>query len=185
MEVKGSAIKSIPEFITNKFCKEGHEKWLENLSVEAREVYCYLIVASNWYPLTTILVEPTRKMCELFYNGDNKGAWEAGRYSAEVGLKGIYKAFVQLGSAQFMLKKAGTIMTTFYRPSTIEVAESGKTNALLHITEFPEMDRSVELRIGGWMEKALEVSGCRNIKVDITKSLTKGDKLTEYTITWA
>jgi len=47
MEVKGSAIKSIPEFITDKFCEEARLSWIESLSIEAKDVYCCVIVASH------------------------------------------------------------------------------------------------------------------------------------------
>jgi len=42
-----------------------------------------------------------------------------------------------------------------------------------------------EFRIGGWIEKALEISVSKDINVEVTKSMTQGDALTEFTINWA
>jgi len=42
---------------------------------------------------------------------------------------------------------------------------------------------TIELRISGWRERALELCGSKNVKVTITKSLRKGDNLTEYKAT--
>lgn len=51
-----------------------------------------------------------------------------------------------------------------------------------HFTQF---DKTVEARIGGWIQQALEISGCKDVEVATTKSLTKGDSLSEYRINWA
>ncbi|MBN2440255.1 MAG: hypothetical protein JXJ04_02890 [Spirochaetales bacterium] len=184
MEVKGSVVKAIPEFIKNKFGEKECTDWIDSLSIEAKEVYSYMVIPSNWYPLQGILTEPLKKLCELFYNGNLKGAYEAGRYSAEIGLKGIYKAFIQLGSPQLVIKKSGSILPTFYRPSNIEISKNEKGKAILSITEFSEMDPIVEQRIIGWMDMALEICGCKNIHLQLTKSLTKGDSVSEITITY-
>jgi hypothetical protein len=42
----------------------------------------------------------------------------------------------------------------------------------------------VEARIAGWMQRALEINGCKNIIVKMPKSLTKGDPVTEYLVNW-
>lgn len=57
--------------------------------------------------------------------------------------------------------------------------------SFLHIIKFGEPNYLVEQRIGGWIEKAFEICGCKNVKVSITKSLTKGDEITEYKATWS
>jgi hypothetical protein len=184
MKVKGSAIETLPIFIKDEFGDDNYEKWLSSLSSEAREVYKSRINTSAWYPLKQTLLEPTKKICELFYKGNIKGAWESGRFSAEKGLKGVYKMFIKFGSVQFLLKKASTILPTYFDPSHIDILEMEDKNALLHITQFEDADIVVDNRIGGWVERALEISGCNNIKVDIRKSLAKGDPVTELKLAW-
>ena len=66
----------------------------------------------------------------------------------------------------------------------MSVIESGPGKAVLHITQFPEPSALVEARIAGWMQRALEINGCKNANPKITKSMTKGDSLTEFTVTW-
>ena len=184
MEVKGSAVKFIPQFIIDKFGEEAHSRWIESLSIQAKEVFYYVIVASNWYPLKEILIEPVKTLCNLFYFGSPKGAYESGKYSAKLGLKGIYKAFIHLGSPQMVVKKASAILPTFYRPADIKVIENEKGSAVLNITEFEEMDEVVEYRILGWMEKALEICGCKKINIKATRSLAKGDNHSQIQITY-
>ncbi|MBW1642689.1 MAG: hypothetical protein JRJ76_07605, partial [Deltaproteobacteria bacterium] len=115
---------------------------------------------------------------------DENGAWEAGRFSADKGLIGVYKMFVKLGSPKFIVGRAATIFSSYYKPSKMEIAGEAEKEVVLHIKEFPELERWVELRICGWIERALEISGSKVIKVELTKSLTNQDTVTEIVVQW-
>ena len=184
MDVNGTAVISIPLFIKSKFGEEKFKFWLDSLSPEAYDVYKTSVFPSLWYPMKEILIEPTKNICDLFYNGSLNGAWESGRFSAEYGLKGIYKMFVKLSSPEFLIKKASVILPTYYRPSAMKVIENTKGYAMVRVTEFLEMEKVIEHRMGGWMERALEICGCQEVKMEITKSITTGDPYTEFQSTW-
>ena len=89
-----------------------------------------------------------------------------------------------MSSPQILIKKASSIMNSYYKPSSLEILDSGKGFAVVHITKFPEMDKIIEHRIAGWMERAIEICGCTNSSVKITKSLTENDPYTEYKVSW-
>ena len=184
MEVKGTAIASLPEFIRKKFGKDAFAQWLNSISDAARKVYSGPVLIGSWYPVKEIMVEPTKKMCDLFYRGDMRGAWESGRFSAEMGLKGVYKLFVKLGSPEFLVRKASMVFTSYYQPSEMKVVSQEGNKATVHIVKFPEPSSVVEYRIAGWMERALEISGCKTVKIQIGQSLAQGGSLTEIVATW-
>ena len=183
MEVKGTAVISIPEFVKDRFHNRMGE-WLESLSVESRAIMSKKILASSWYPLSEAVLEPTRKICDLFYDGQDKGAWEAGRFSADHGLQGVYKVFVKVATPQFLISRAGRIFSSYYRPSQIEIDEVKAGNVIMRVVEFPEPDRLIEARIGGWVERALEICGCRNLEVTTPRSMAVGDTVTEIEAQW-
>ncbi|MBN1693834.1 hypothetical protein JW879_00355 [candidate division WOR-3 bacterium] len=184
MEVKGSAIIVLPKFIKSNFGTKNLNIWLDSLSEEAKKVYKSKILISSWFPLKTVFVEPTRKMCDMFYRKNLKGAWEVGRFSAEYSLKEFYKAYVRVATPQSLTKRASQIFGAYYKPSSMRVIEISEKKILLKITEFPEMDEIVENRILGWVEKALEICDCKNIKLEVVKSLIRGDPASEIDITW-
>ena len=184
MKVKGSAVSTLPLFIKKNFGEDGFQKWLVSLSPEAQRVFEKNVLSVGWFPLKQTLVEPTQKICDLFYNGDTKGAWDSGRFSAEQGLKGVYKVFIKLGSAAFITKKASTILPTYYEPSEMQVADLQANSTVIHITRFDEPSEIIDNRIGGWMEKALELSGYKTVKISITKSLAQGSPFTEFQVSW-
>jgi len=185
MEAKGTAVATLAKFVRTRFGDEAHGRWLEGLSPAARAIHGGAVMPSLWYPLGPALVEPTEHACRLFFGGDPKGAWECGRFSAEDGLKGAYKIFLVVGSPAFIIKKASNLMAQLYRPSEIAVVGQDARSVTLNVTRFPEPHVILDNRIGGWMERALEISGCKGVQVQIPRSLAAGDPVTEFIIRWA
>ncbi len=184
METKGAAIASIPEFVKTRFGEDGLRSWLRSLPRLSHDVYAFPINLNVWYPLVPIMSVPTRVICDLFYRGDISGASEAGRFSADFALHGIYRIFVKIGSIDSLIKRASVILPTYYRPSSIEVVESQKNRVVLRIVRFYELDAIVERRITGWIQRAVEIAGGVSAETAVTCSLTEGAKYTEILITW-
>ena len=131
------------------------------------------------------MIKPSRIAADLFFEKDvKKISWEIGRYSAEIGLKGIYKVFILIATPQYIMKRGGKILASFYEPSVLQVGEERNNGVNLEITEFPDPSEVAEHRIGGWIEKALEICGVKNISIEVPKSLLKGDDKTIYVVDW-
>ena len=182
MEVKGTAVGSIPEFVRKNFGSR-FDEWFGSLSSASSEIMKGSL-ASSWYPLQEAVVEPTQKICDLFYSGKEKGAWDAGRFSADHGLKGVYKVFVKMGSPEFLISRASKVFASYYRPCEIKVADHTSKRSVVHIVQFPQPNKLIESRIAGWMERALEISGCMQPRLKIHRSLAKGDSVTEFIAEW-
>jgi hypothetical protein len=184
MEVKGTAVKTIPEFVKAKFPNE-YDAWLEALPEESKKFMSDRISLTNWYPLETALVIPTRKVGELFFRDIQKGAFELGVFSSEQAIKGVYKMLVLVSSPSFIVNRTSSIMANYYRPCKMEITKRAKDMAILSITDFPNPDIVVDYRIYGWIKNTMSMSKFRNPKVDILKSLGKGDDTTEFHVQWS
>jgi len=182
MDVKGTGIMPISIFVRENF-PDRFDGWLDSLSPEARRIM-ETALSSNWYPVKIAMIEATRAVIDTFFDGKEEGAWEMGRFSADYSLKGVYRYFVKLGSPGFIISRGSKIFSNYYRPAELTVVDKGPNHATLHITHFPEPHTLIEFRLGGWVERALELSGCKSIRVDITKSLTRGDSVTELKAKW-
>ncbi len=183
METKGATVKSIVEFVKNKF-PQRYTEWLNSLPSESRTIVESAIYATNWYPIVEALIIPTKQLA-ILYNGDaKKAAWEAGRFNAEISLTGIYRIFIKVSSPNYIIERASKIFSTFYNPSEIKVIETKLKSVKLHILKLPVNEMVLECRIGGWMERALEINNCKNVKVLMPFTKTKGAPYTEYSITW-
>jgi hypothetical protein len=184
MEVKGSAIVVAPAFVGQQFGPQGLERFLIALSDDSRKLMSSAILVNEWYPIGPGFLEPTETICRLFYADNLRGAWELGRFSADYALGGIYRAFVKLISVKYFIQRASVMMSTYYKPSRIEVASISDYNGVVQMTEFAAASPYVERRIAGWMQRALEIHGCREVRVEITRSLAGGDGYTEFTGNW-
>ena len=184
VDVKGEVPIAIRLFIRKKFGDKSLDRWVESLSSEAKNIYSLPIQKTDWFPVRDIVIEPTKVLCDMFYDKDIKGAWESGRFSAEYSLKGIMIVLARLITPEVLITKGTEILSTYYRPSSLEVVEKSRNMVILRITEFQDIDRVIEYRIGGWIQRSGEISGARNVDVKIPKSLSQGDPYTEFYITW-
>jgi hypothetical protein len=183
MEIKGSAVKSIPEFI-RKYHSEKYAAWLDALPEKSKAIFNTPILPSSWYSLQDAAIVPTEVMGRMAYDKAADGAWQCGRYSAETALTGIYKFFVKAASPFFIVDRAGKIFTTYYQPSSMEVTEKGDNFVVLRIARFDEPNELIESRIAGWIERAMEIHGFKTVDVEITSSLARGDEFTEMRVRW-
>jgi hypothetical protein len=183
MQIKGTAVKSIQQFVKDQFPAR-FDEWIKSLPPESQAIMGNAIYATDWYPITPAGIIPTKALKMFFNNDEKKAAWEAGRYSAEHSLKGIYKIFIQISSPTHIISRASKIFTSYYEPSELIVASSSKNQVILHILKFGLPNQLIEYRILGWMEKALELNQCQAIQIRQTKSLAKGDDKSEIIITW-
>jgi hypothetical protein len=184
-EVKGAIIHSIPKSILDKFGQYGLKRWLELISPYARKVYSSEVDKEAWFPLQETLVKPMANIAQLFYDWDLKtAAWEFGRLSAEVRFHGVLKLLVKIPSPNSMINKAGEFMASYYRPCSISVPVSEAKFCLVRISKFPELEKTTEYRMCGWMQRALEISGCKGVTVDIVKSLANSQPVSEYELRW-
>jgi hypothetical protein len=184
MEIKGTAVKSIPEFVQKHFPLR-FQDWLKTMPENSSKLMGGLIFSNNWYPIQDALVEPMKSISKFFYNGDDKKtARTMGKFSADVALNGVYKFFIQFGSPKYIIERGSRIFTTYFQPSEMVVVNVAKNGLTVNITKFPEPDEIIEHNIAGWMERALEISGCKQVKAEIIRSLAKKHSLTEIQITW-
>ena len=182
MEVRGSVVKNINAYVQDNHTAD-YEKWLNALSAESQELI-KTSSTSKWYPIEDGILAPTEVLSKLCYSSIKEAAWKSGRYSAEVGLTGIYKVFVLISTPAFMVKRASRVLATFYAPTDVKVVSSSDKSMLVHFTKLPTRSECLEFRIAGWMEKALEICGCKDLSVQIPRSIAKGDDVFEVKIDW-
>ncbi len=185
MDVKGTSVRSVMEYVEKKHAT-GLQEWINALPEESQKIYKGFIFTNNWYPVKESLIIPMQYISKLFYGGDDvKTARTMGRYSADVALSGVYRFFIQFGSPRYIIEKASRIFATYFQPSELTVLNVEKNSLVLHVTLFPVSAVILEENIAGWMERALEKSGCQNVTIQITRSIAKGDTIIEYVIRWS
>lgn len=165
MEVKGTAVIAIRDYVKNQFGAD-YNKWIDSLSPEARVIYSSAIDSTKWYPVESGAKDPTEKISQLFFGGNiEKGALASGRFSADKALTGIYKIFVKAANPQYIIKRASRVFATYYRPCEINVVKVPEKGVVLELSKLDKRYEAVEQRITGWCYRALEISGCKDVKI--------------------
>ncbi len=184
MRVKGTAVRSIQEFVQTQHSNK-YAEWLKVMPEASRVIMSKPVYVSDWYSVRDAAIEPTIAIGKVIFNGDLvKAGWETGRYSSESALKGVYKIFVKLATPQFIISRAGQILPSYYDPALLSIKETGAKHVIMIVTKLPVNHEVLEARIFGWVQRALEFTGCKNVNISPTKSMTKGDSITELMITW-
>ena len=183
MQIKGTAVKSIGDFVRKEYPYRYNE-WLSSLPLVSYKIIKDGVNVSEWYPMHEAAIIPTTRVGELFFQDQKKGAWECGRYSADVALTGVYKLYVKFASPGHIIDRASRVFAAYYQPSELITANFKDKSIEVIIKKMPLSHPVIEHRIAGWMERALEISGCKGIRIEIPKSLTKGALETVFAISW-
>jgi len=185
MVVKGTGPAALNAFVKETF-QDRYEEWLAALPEASQKIYRETILTVDDYLIYDALVQPMETICELFYNGNEKGAWDAGIHSASFALKGFYKIFFKFGSPQFIIDRASRLFSNYYPEGALLVKESSYNpdRLVLHIIRFPEPYRMIEVTTGGWMDGVLQLLDKNNIIINITQYMSNGDPVTEYKLSW-
>jgi len=184
MEIKGTAVKAIRDFVKTNYSDKFND-WLEALPLGSKRIFSGKIDSSKWYQLREGGISPTRIIGELFYSGNfNVAALESGKYSAQKALSGIYNALIKTSSPSHILNSTPKIFATYYRPGQLTVKNKKDNEVTLQISNMTENDDVIEHRIAGWLYKALEISGAKSVRIEFTKSMAKGDAVTQLDIQW-
>ncbi len=168
MKAKGTAVKSLSDFIIEEHGTEGFQRWLTSLPPASQKIFSQRILVNSWYPFEDAVPRPMAAMAQIFYEGRTDGNWKEGRYTAEKDLHGIYRFFVRVANPQFLMRNTAGIWKSYFADSEARLAEGDKSRAVLLLSGIEPACRYFDHHVGGWVERALEICGCRNIKFDIT-----------------
>jgi len=166
MEVKGTAVKSILDFLQT-FHAPIKEEWLKLLPAESREIMENPILVTKWYDMNMGILQPTIVAAQLLNEEVNALSWKTGIYSSKMALTGIYKVFIRIASTDFIISRAANIMETYYKNTSIKALEKTNKSVTLELLKYPKEFNLIMYRIGGWIQNTFETINCKNVKVTI------------------
>lgn len=180
MKIKGTSVLSTLNFVKTKFPAETH-KWLESLPEISKKIFTMPIYAGQWFPFIEGMIMPTQKIGEILYGGDTKkAAYETGKFSAEQGLKGVYKIFVKVASTGFVIKKTSQIFNTYYEGASIEIIDQTDKKVTFKVKGIDIQGRLFFERLSGWMEKTIEIVNNKPIAVSYKEEEKENNLIDAY-----
>ncbi|HKM66755.1 MAG TPA: hypothetical protein VJX70_06270 [Candidatus Acidoferrum sp.] len=184
VQIKGSAIKETVNQIKFRAGEDAFQKILGLLDEETRKICQGEIYSSSWYPLdlfTRFLEVEIRVLAD----GKEEMVTRGSEAVIERQLRGIYKAFVKLGSPEFVIKRIAAVHATYFQGVPIEVHLQAHGKALVRYTGFATQHRIMGFAIIGFFKKALEISGARDVVLYFTIPIEDGKPYSELSIAWS
>ena len=183
LKLKGAAWKPIIAYVTAMFGEEALKRVLDSVSPECYEIAHERVLVNNWYDIH-LIEEFITAADRILGTGDLDIARKMGAYSAEFGIKSVYKIFMKVGTPTFVLKRAPLIWNRYYSRGEAEMRTLQAKQAVLRLTDMGPLSAVTCIRVTGWMETTLRLTGAKNAKVEHVSCPNRGDAYEEWEAHW-
>jgi uncharacterized protein (TIGR02265 family) len=181
--VKGSPVRSLQKFVEAELTAEQRETLFRALPDEFAKRLRGTVLPTETIP-TRALNQMTAEAARIKGEPVESFARRAGREAASDAIRGIYRFFALVLTPAALLSKASTMWSTLYNRGQLSVSEQTTNSATIILKDFPaELPGCA--RITGWIERLAEMSGAKNVNVQPSKCVAKGDAECEWKVTWA
>lgn len=184
VQIKGSGIKETVDQIKAHVSAEAFQKILGLLDEETRKLCESEIFSSSWYSLD-LFSRFLEVQNRVLAGGNEEIIVRGSEAVSDRQLRGIYKAFVKMGSPEFVIERIAAVHATYFQGVSIEVLLPGPGKALIKYTGFEKQHRIMEFTIIGFFNKALELSGARDAQVYFSTPIEEGKGYSELSLTWS
>ncbi|HUI31175.1 MAG TPA: hypothetical protein VLX91_13265 [Candidatus Acidoferrales bacterium] len=184
IEIKGSVVNDTINSVKKHYGQEAYNTVVGLLKGVAREVFEKGPIApTSWYPLDAF-VEFLELDLKVTANGNEEELIKRSEVLFEQELTGIYRAFLKLGTPEFVLRVISTVNRTYFRGLAIEASLPAAGKAVLKYIGFERRHRLVGLSIIGFYRKALSISGAKDIKAEFTTPIEDDKGYCELVLSW-
>jgi hypothetical protein len=165
VNVRGVLLKARVQWVLKNKGEEGLARVRAILPAETAEAMIGReLVSASWYPLQH-LVELNVAIDKVHGKGDFALIEELGAYACESNIPTIYRLFFAVGTITYIIKKATAAWRVSYDEGNLEllVTEDHLVRFRM-VGDFPR-HRAHCLGLKGWIGKAAELSGARELEV--------------------
>lgn len=181
--VMGSPVRSLQKFIDSDLTPEQRQRVFDALPAEYSARFRAPILSTETLPLH-MLNRFTEEAARAKGEALESFARRAGREGASDAVRGIYRFFALVMTPAAVLGKVGAMWKSMYNRGELRVEEQTDTSARIRIVDFPS-EPAMCGRFTGWVERLAELTGAKNIRVEKTKCVTKGQNCCEWTLQWS
>jgi hypothetical protein len=180
--VQGSLIKSRFLYVHINHGASALKAVLNKLPDGTREQLTAPIYIGDWYPLS-VLVMLDRAISQELASGSEKVYEDLGVFSADVNLSGAYEPLVHRDIHEF-LQLTAVLHKQYQDFGEAQYLRLSDTGALLQF-RYPQSPPSSYCRSAiGYLRRAVELCGGRQVNLRMTGCLRLGDPLCEYRVEW-
>ena len=184
VQIKGSSIQEAVQQIKNRAGEAAFQTILGQLDEETRKIFAGDIFASTWYSLDAF-AHFLEVEVKVLADGNEEMVAKGAEAVADRQLRGIYRAFVKLGSPEFVIKRLSAVHATYFNGVAIEVKILGHGKAMIKYIGFQRQHGIMGFTIIGFFRKALEISGAKNVEASFVTPIEEGKGYAELALSWS
>lgn len=183
--VKGTLIASRLRFLRARG-PEMFDRVLNRMSADDQGALRGMILPSSWYS-SDLLLRLEMTAAAIVARGDQRELFlEMGRYTAQTNLgpTGVQRAYVRADDPHFLLSNVPRMYVTQHTAGNRSYEKLGASAAIIrsHDDEAPRAEDC--LTTLGWMARAIECSGGREVLVEEKLCRSKGSPHCEFHCRW-
>ena len=183
--IKGHILLARLQYVRDTAGEAQLAKVLASLSAEDRAVLGGMLLPVTWYPLELNLRLDAAIATVLSPGDKSKVFLEMGRASAEQNLKGVHRPYLREGDPHFLLSAAPSIYAAYYAAGRRTYEKAGDRAAVLRTFDAETVSATDCLTVVGWHQRAIELCGGREVKVEETQCRARGAPHCEYRCEWS
>ena len=184
VQIKGATIKETVTQIKTRAGDQAFQKILGLLDEDTRGMFEGEIFASTWYPLDKF-ARFLEVEIRVIANGREEVITRGAEAVNERQLRGIYKAFVKVGSPEYVIERIAAVHATYFQGVSVDVQLPEPRKALIKYIGFEKQHRIMGFAIIGFFNKALELSGANDAVIYFTTPIEEGRGYAELSIAWS
>ena len=184
-KVKGTLLVARLEYLRAQGA-DSAERVLRRLSEEDRTLLAGALLPGTWYA-AGVLQRLENTIAALLARGERQRLYrDMGRYSAEANLgpAGALHTFLRTGDPQFLLRNVPLLYGTQHDTGRRDYQQTGQRSALLRTLEAEETSVDDCLTTVGWLERGVELSGGRTVRVEERACRATGAAACQYHCEW-
>ncbi len=159
MNVRGYDIVELASFTQEKLGDRWREIFLKSgLPISPQ--------SNGWYPIT-LFCNVIEGIGEALGVDPSNIAKESGRYSADKAARGPHRLLFFFASPIFIVKRTNALWGFYHDFGKIVVAPDGASAVRFCLTGCPELPELYRHNIAGWVERAIELAGGKEVRVRV------------------
>lgn len=166
---------------------ERTERVLKHLSTPDQALLRGVLLPSSWYD-ASVLLRLEMTIAAVLARGDRSEVFkDMGRFAADtnLGANGVQRPYLKEGDPQFLLRNVPRMYASQHSLGTRTYEQAGPRGALIRTLEGEEPDADDCLTAVGWLERAIALSGARDVHVVEATCRARGAPCCEYRCTWS
>jgi hypothetical protein len=179
---KGAIYTAARMFTEKRFGKEAVGECLSKLDPADREILRG-VIPMGWYPL-----EPTVRFGEcvdrIYGTGDLALVREIGRFSAEWQVNAFHKLILRFKPGEWLIQRGFNLWKQYHDTGRWEIEHPEPNHVVGRLQGFSVAMVGWCTRFQGWLTRAAELTGARDVVIEHPRCRARGDDLCEYNGNW-